>query len=248
MFLLRKVLTALAAPPTGPLLVIVAGLALTLSERRRRAGLALAWAGALFLLALSTPIVADGLHGLLGKWPPVDLAQARSARAVVVLAGGWREAPEQGGEAPGAFSLERAQYAAQLARRLGLPLLVAGGSVFGGTPEAQLMREAIERDFRVPVRWTESASRDTHENALYSARILRGAGIARVVLVTHGFHMRRSLREFAAAGIAAIPAPVGARGAARPRPLAEWLPNMDALRASGIALHELAGDLVARLR
>ncbi|PIV72020.1 MAG: hypothetical protein COW56_11520, partial [Rhodocyclales bacterium CG17_big_fil_post_rev_8_21_14_2_50_68_7] len=51
-----------------------------------------------------------------------------------------------------------------------------------------------------------------------------------------------------AAGIAAIPAPVGARGAARPRPLAEWLPNMDALRASGIALHELAGDLVARLR
>ncbi|GAB4165652.1 MAG: YdcF family protein [Rhodocyclaceae bacterium] len=246
MFLLRKLISTLVMPPAGPLLLVVLGLAL--ARRARRTGLALAWAGALCLLALSTPLVADALHGLLGEWPPLDPGEARGARAIVVLAGGWREAPEEGGRAPGAFSLERALYAARIARSLGLPLLAAGGSVFGGTPEAQLMRETIERDLRTPVRWTESASRDTHENALYSAQILRASGIERVVLVTHAFHMRRARREFAAAGISTVPAPVGASGGRSARTLAEQLPNMDALRSSGIALHELAGDLLARLR
>ena len=40
------------------------------------------------------------------------------------------------------------------------------------------MREALERDFGVKVRWVENASRDTAENARLSAPILKAAGVA----------------------------------------------------------------------
>lgn len=246
MFLLKKIVSALILPPLGPLLWIFAGL--VLRSRARRLAAALAWTGTVSLLALSTPLAADALHALLGYRQPVDLAAARSAQAIVVLAGGKREAAEAAGEALGAFSLERVQYAAQLARSLPLPLLASGGAVFGGTPEAQLMREALERDFRVRVRWTESASRDTQENALYAAQILRREGIGRVVLVTNAFHMARARREFAYAGIETVPAPVGVPTGRGAFSLVEQLPDMDALRSSGVALHELLGNLAARLR
>ena len=76
-------------------------------------------------------------------------------------------------------------------------MLVTGGAVFGGTPEALLMREALKNEFGVDVRWAEDASRTTRENAQRSAALLRAEGVTRVVLVAHGFDMRRAIPEFA---------------------------------------------------
>src|ERR1700694_2339163 len=91
----------------------------------------------------------------------------------------------------------------------GLPILVSGGSVLRGETEAKLMREALEREFGIPVRWVEQRSRTTHENALRSAEILRPAGVQQVVLVAHSFDMPRARAEFATAGIVTFPAPTG---------------------------------------
>ena len=66
------------------------------------------------------------------------------------------------------------------------PVLVTGGSVYGGETEARLMREVLERELGVPVRWAESRSRTTHENAKYSAEMLRAEGIDRIVIVAKG--------------------------------------------------------------
>ncbi len=38
----------------------------------------------------------------------------------------------------------------------------------------------------------EGASRDTHDNALYTAVVLNGKGVRRILLVTSAFHMRRA--------------------------------------------------------
>ena len=55
-------------------------------------------------------------------------------------------------------------------RQTGLPILATGGSVMGNTvPEAVLMKEALELEYGVKVRWVEDRSRNTLENALYSA-------------------------------------------------------------------------------
>ena len=64
------------------------------------------------------------------------------------------------------------------------------------------MAEIARAEWNVPLRWTETASRDTHENAVNTVALLRPAGIREIVLVTHGLHMPRALREFRAAAAA----------------------------------------------
>jgi uncharacterized SAM-binding protein YcdF (DUF218 family) len=105
--------------------------------------------------------------------------------------------------------LERVRYGARLARLTGLPVLVTGGSVYGGETEAKLMREVLELELGVPVQWAESRSRTTHENAKYSADILRAAGIDRIVVVAHGVDMARARAEFEDFGLKVTPAPTG---------------------------------------
>jgi hypothetical protein len=51
--------------------------------------------------------------------------------------------------------------------------------------------DALEKEFGVPVRWSEVKSRTTHENARDSAEILKAAGISHIVLVVHGADMAR---------------------------------------------------------
>src|SRR6185295_8970327 len=52
----------------------------------------------------------------------------------------------------------------------------------------------------------ETESRDTHDEAVIVAPMLRNLDVEHVVLVTSGTHMRRSLGTFRAQGIRAIPA------------------------------------------
>jgi len=93
------------------------------------------------------------------------------------------------------------------------------------------------------VRWAENRSRTTHENAQYSAAMLRAAGIGRVVLVAHAFDMRRATAEFAAAGIATVPAATGIPSD-RPVRVLDYLPGISGLQGSYYALYEILGNAV----
>ena len=72
-----------------------------------------------------------------------------------------------------------------------------------------------EREFGRPLRWLEPGSSDTRENAVRTVALLQPQGIEQVVLVTHGYHMRRALRNFERAAQSAgwsasfVAAPVG---------------------------------------
>jgi uncharacterized SAM-binding protein YcdF (DUF218 family) len=240
LWLLRKILAAIVLPPTGPLLVAIAGLALL--GRRPRLGRALAWTGVLALVALSTGAVAHGLARLLHDYPPLALEDGRAAEAIVVLGGGIRpDALEYGGDTLGRLTLERVRYGAWVARRLGLPVLVTGGAPLGGTPEAVVMRRALEDEYAIPVRWADAEARNTHENARNAAALLRSDGVRRVVLVTHGFHMRRARAAFLAAGLEVVPAPTFVPAPGAPEP-GDFLPSVPALQLSYYALHELAAN------
>jgi uncharacterized SAM-binding protein YcdF (DUF218 family) len=247
LFLAKKVLAAFVLPPTGPLLVAIIGLLLL--NRRPAWGRALAWLGVLTLAALSLPVVSHALLRFVEQSPPLDLSQARDSQAIVILGGGVRRAaPEYGGDTLGRLTLERVRYGALLARRTKLPVLVTGGAVHGGTAEAVLMKNALEEEYGVEVAWTEPLSRNTETNAQHSAALLLPAGIRRVLLVGHGFDMRRATAEFASAGLQAIPAPTvmaaGSFGFDHP---IELLPSMSALQTSYYALYELLAEAVRRL-
>jgi uncharacterized SAM-binding protein YcdF (DUF218 family) len=113
--------------------------------------------------------------------------------------------------------------------------------------EAKLMRAVLQDEFGVPVRWSEDQSRNTHENAVMAAAILRPAGVTRVVLVAHGFDMPRATAEFVAAGIETIPAPTGLLSSARERTLLDYVPSVEGLQWSYYALYELYGEAARRL-
>ena len=121
MFLLKKILSQLILPPLGPLIVAMIGVFLL--RWRPRVGRFLVSLGIVLLFASSVPIIVYALARPLEDFPPVDLASARSAQAIVILAGGKRRhAPEYHGETVNRLTLERIRYGALLARRTGLPI------------------------------------------------------------------------------------------------------------------------------
>ena len=94
----------------------------------------------------------------------------------------------------------------------------------------------------------EGRSRNTRENALYTAEILSAEGIDRVLLVTSALHMPRALATFRAAGIDAEPAPTDFEVMPEPAHLMRWLPDAEALSDSTRALKEYVGWWVYRWR
>ncbi|MDP2810799.1 MAG: YdcF family protein [Rhodocyclaceae bacterium] len=248
MFLLKKLLVALILPPTGPLLLALFGLWLTRSKSRRwrEGGLWLTALSLLGLLVLSLPVVGTALMAPLEPHPPIRPEQLQRVQAIVILGGGsYFAAPEYGGDTVSNATLERLRYGARLARDSGLPLLVTGGAPFGGRPEAESMREVLEQDFGVKVRWVEAASRDTAESASLSAPMLKAAGVTRIALISHGWHLPRAISLFGKQGLEVTPAPT-AFSTSPPSPVAGFLPG--ALGNSRQALHEYLGQLYNRLK
>jgi uncharacterized SAM-binding protein YcdF (DUF218 family) len=233
---------ALVLPPTGPLLMALVGLVLI--TWRRRVGVLLAAAGIVALTLLSTPIVSAQLMRVLDGAPALMPSQVNGAGAIVVLAGGTRSyAQEYAGPTIGSITLQRVRYAARLARLTQLPILVSGGSVRGAPAEALLMRDVLIHEFGVPVRFVETHSRNTHENAVQSARILRTHDITRVILVGHSFDFPRSRKEFEAQGIEVVPAPIGIPSVTS-NEVGDFLPSARALLQSYYVCYEIFANIL----
>jgi len=240
-----KVIMQLVLPPTG--FVLLAMLALLFVRRWPRTAHIALWSSLGALLILSLPITARGLMGILAM-PALNMNQAQGqAEAIMILGGGLTRATPEYGDTLNQYSLRRVRYGAKLAKEMQLPVLVTGGQVFGGTPEAELMADVLSNEFGVPPRWIENRSRNTVENARFSAEMFRHDGINTAILVTDMPHMRRGLRHCTEEGLTCIAAPVSVMGYANDSWI-EQLPNVGALQRSSYALQEMLGNLVAALR
>ena len=236
-FELRILLRTLILPPACLLIIGVLGLALM--WRYRRLGMALAAASLAALWLLATPVIADGLERMADHYPALDLSHPVAAQAIVILGGGgYREHAGEyaGGPAPEYAMYERLAYGAYVARHTGLPILVTGNGA-----EAVTMQVSLSRDFGIQAKWVDEAAKDTYDNANDSARMLRGAGMTRVVLVTSDTHLWRAAHEFEAAGLSVIPAPAGI-WAPRELDVLRFVPAASGLLRSYSAVYELEGD------
>ena len=246
-------IAAFLLPPLSLLLLLALGIILLYRRHRFAKPLILAASGLLWIA--STPYFAEGaLHLLEAQSTPLDFrrtnGQPETADAIVILGGGtYFHAPEYaGGDVVSYTTLVRLRYGAKLYRETGKPILVTGGRPLGNSvSEAQQMRMSLEQDFRVPVRWTEDESDNTFENAYYSFRILRQAGIHRIYLVTHAWHMPRAAAVFRRAGFDVIEAPTAFTTRYR-TDLLSFLPSAQALRDSRIFIHEIIGIFWYRLK
>jgi uncharacterized SAM-binding protein YcdF (DUF218 family) len=206
MWNLLKITSEILLPPNN--LVLLACLGIVCVRRFPRFGFFCGIAAILLAVLLSTPIVGwclDQRQPQIAYVPPVKDA----ADAIVVLGGGRREfAAEYGQEiTAGVSTLERLRYAAKVARELKKPILVSGGAPLWGAsqPEADIMSDVLVQEYGVSVQWVERNSNDTLENARNSAAILLPAGVKRIYLVTHAFHMPRAQANFEAQGFLVVP-------------------------------------------
>lgn len=236
-------------PPS--LFILLAMVGVIFAWRWRRAGLVLATVAVACLYLAATPFVASLLIrvaiGLIARMPTLPLPAPPGA-IVVLSAGYWYSSRPGGRDVVDPISLERLAGAASEQRRTGLPILVSGGRLENGDNSlAAMMADELETDFRVAVRWREDRSRTTYENALYSAEILRRAGVPSALVVTSSWHMARALWSFYAVGYPVVAAPL-----ADEQPfsgtLSRFLPQVTALAASNDALHELIGLVWYELR
>lgn len=253
-FLLVKIMTRLALPPIGNLLLWLLGMVLAM--RWRMTGRVLQATALVSLLLFTIPYASIYLMRSLEDYPPLsDEALATgNAQAIVVLAAGRiEEAPEYGKQdITSTFSLERLRYAVRLHRHTGLPILVSGGIVFGereSESEAALMARALREEFDVRVKWLEDKSRNTYENALYTQQLLSAEGIDNVYVVTHAWHMYRAMKSFAAVGLSAQAAPtMFVDNKPHGGMLNQLLPSAGALRKSSLASYEYLGRFWYQLR
>jgi len=251
-FFLTKSITGFILPPTGFILFGLLGVGISLIWKKL--GAWVAGAGLLCLLLCSLPVFSGALVNTLQTYPAVpekDLKTAvKDVDAIVVLAGARRSAAEEfGDDTLSTFSLERVRYAAWVAKRTGLPLIVSGGRLANEEKSlAELMREVLQKEFIVIVDDIEDKSRTTYENAQFTADILRAHNMKKILLITHAWHMPRAVNAFEHFKIKVLPAPTAFYGRSPHLTWEDFIPSADAFLFTGMAVHEIFGELWYEIR
>ena len=249
---LKPILTGLIMPAAlGPLLVVVLSLwAFSCSPKHMALRLPITFSGlvGLSLWLVSCPAVAVWLS--LHLLPQVKAIQVsdlkqQQVQAIVVLGGGAEAfTHEYAGPNLTTASMSRLLYGLHLAQSTHLPMAFTGGKGWGGqdkqAPEAEVADAVLARLHAPALRWQENQSRDTRENAQMTANILQKEGITHIALVTHAWHMPRSVRNFEDAGFKVLPAPMGYIQT-HAQPLLQWIPNGGAFQDSCAVLKEWLG-------
>lgn len=241
---------SLLLPPAGPLLIGLLGVLLW--RWQPRPALALLLTGAALGYLCSIPLTASLLSRSLQIYPPLTAAAlaATPAQAIVVLGGGLHEDGPEYGAGPTVHqrTLGRVRYAAYLARQTGLPVLASGGhgqqAKAHDPAEADLMKAILEQEFGLRAVSTETRSRNTWENALNSAALLRERRIDTILLVTSAAHLPRAIIAFHAQGLRVIPAPtLFFQDQIEPLDAESWLPSVTAIATVYYASYEWLGRL-----
>ncbi len=193
--------------------------------------------------------------------PPETTPQAE----VIVLLGGGTEPqdyPRQMTEVNGAG--DRVLFAAKLYRDGAAPaILVSGGNLNfsgarGATPADDMTELLTQLGVPEEAIWRQDRSQNTHDDAVYSAEILKEKGITEIILVTSAMHMPRAKALFEQQGLDVIAEPADFtiteqnwQSVFHPTVgefVINLLPNASALGLTTTVLKEYFGLLVYRLQ
>ena len=192
------------------------------------------------------------------SWPPGEYVLSRPLEwhyplkpfsapagldAIVVLSSSVSPAQfERPYPLPDSETFSRCRHAAWIYGNTRLPVLVSEGIKSAEEPRELLIAAGVPADMI----WVEDRSRSTHENAVFSARILRQHGVQRIALVVDARSMLRASACFRREGIDVVAAPSGFRYVSAT--LEDWIPGWKAVHGNEITLHETVGLLWYRLR
>lgn len=205
---------------------------------------------AIIMWLCSAPIIAQKLiDPLQQQFPPLKISNVSNKNTAIVILGGSDTAAPifETDRAISYDSLSRLSYASYLYSKTHLPIIVSGGSPSGSNPEADLMKASLKNNFNVPTQWKESASINTADESRFLVPLLQKNKIDTIYLVTHAWHMPRSIYIFNATfkntGLKVIPAPMGYIELKKEIKILNYLPSLEALNTSTTAIHEYIGLL-----
>jgi uncharacterized SAM-binding protein YcdF (DUF218 family) len=175
-----------------------------------------------------------------------NTASAPSAEAIVVLGGGLVNTNNPSGAIGLGLDSDRLWMAAALYRAGKAPLILVSGGSGDWKPAESVLGARILQAWGIPPSaiLAEEESRDTHQNAVFSQRILGRKGINHILLVTSAVHMPRAYATFKRTGLTVFPVPADyLAGYAH-----SWLPSVEAVANSRTALGEWLGIAWYRLQ
>jgi uncharacterized SAM-binding protein YcdF (DUF218 family) len=247
---LKPYITAVVFSPTLLLLGIAFGL--WLSSKKPKLGKSLAFFSTALLWIFSTPGFNVWLsHNLLTQYKPTSAQELKvqGIQAIVVLGGGVETGQPDGIQQLLPTALDRLRHGIELSRKTGIPVMVTGGKGWGAQAsaedEAEISRRVAREVFQYQIQWTESESRDTQENASNSKKLLSKQGISKIALITHSWHMPRSLKEFKKVGFEVVSAPMGFLSNSD-QTLQSFIPNGTSLSTTHAIFKELIANSVLR--
>ena len=144
----------------------------------------------------------------------LPLKNIPTADAIVVLGGATEPAQFPRSTVELNSAGDRVIYSAELYKQGKAPnILLSGGSISWldnrstSTPAAEMASILEMMGISDNAIWLQTASQNTHEDAVYSLELLKQKGAKRILLVTSAMHMPRAMALFKNHGIEVIPAP-----------------------------------------
>jgi len=249
-FYCSKILVFIITP-----LVWIVGLLIysliTKNSRRKRRSFIIAL---LLLIGLSNSFLLDNMMRIW-EIPAVKESELRGPYDIGIVLGGMMSYDSHLDRLQFSKGMDRMLQAVQLYKHgIIKKILISGGSgsiTYPEIKESPLLKRYLltigipEEDIII-----ETESNNTHENAIFSAPIIKKtAPDGRYLLITSAFHMRRSLGCFHRAGIDATPFSTD-RYSGGPR---KWevdflfIPNVDAFSGWNTLIHEMTGFWIYKI-
>jgi uncharacterized SAM-binding protein YcdF (DUF218 family) len=241
MFVFKKLITPFLLPP-GIFIVILIFSGLLFLKKSRKAGILNIFIGISIWLLSIGPVSDNLMKGLEN-----DLTMPANPRGdvIILLGGGVYDGVKDltGVGAPSEDTLARIVTAARLQKRLRVPVIVSGGTVFPWRKAEAPVDRRFLMDLGVPGDkiLMDDMSRDTLENARYVKEICKKRHFTSPILITSAYHMKRALLGFRDLNLDATPVPSNFKTWDRKYGWADYLPGD--LRSSMIACREYVGLL-----
>ena len=225
---------------------------------------------ALIVIFVGSSPISSGLYREHEKpYLPVAIAQSPPADAIVLLTG--EEIPPWLPELTRLMNTGdaivpsqvitmiesmRVVHAMRLYQASKAPIvIVSGGRMISGEEpksEAAFYAELLEK-WGIPgdAIVLEDNSRNTYENAIETAKLLRENNIGQVLLVTDGLHMPRAFATFTTVGVAAVPSTSSVSRFHKEKrtrfDYIKWLPSLGEFQNLERLIYEKIGTLVYRV-
>ena len=227
---------------------------LPFSPRRLRWVRQLLLCSLFLLVALSSPLIATPLIGLLeSRYSPPQLTSSDRFDAIVVLGGGVEEKGSlRPTTEPSSYSRNRTTCGVDLYQQgYASTLVLTGGDarIFGTGPQeaVQMKRWAVRLGVPESATKIDTEARNTYENATGTKRLI---GPASILLVSSASHLPRAVPVFTKQGFRVTPAPCDYVSQNLPREnwddidLFDVLPIDIALQHTREAVAEVAGMVI----